>query len=172
MIPAQGPTLADRIADGPMPIAESLATARQLVEALDAAHERGIVHRDLKPANIKVRTDGAVKELDFGLAKAIEAPTVGTSMRPSLTNSPTMTSPALMTGAITDSQGDALHNSPTGWDAVLSSVITSGFSRRLTNRLRGRRPRREDIPMGSSAGRRCRNPAAGHRGRQTAVLVS
>src|SRR5262245_32667340 len=67
----EGPTLLDRIAKGPIPFHEALAIARQLAGALDAAHERGIVHRDLKPANIKVRSDGTVKVLDFGLAKAI-----------------------------------------------------------------------------------------------------
>jgi len=62
----EGPTLADRIAQGPIPIAETLAIATQIAEALDTAHERGIIHRDLKPANIKVREDGTVKVLDFG----------------------------------------------------------------------------------------------------------
>jgi len=65
-----GPTLADRIARGPIPIEEALPIATQIAEALEAAHEQGIVHRDLKPANIKLREDGAVKVLDFGLAKA------------------------------------------------------------------------------------------------------
>jgi serine/threonine-protein kinase len=64
----EGPTLADRIAEAPLPIDEALAIARQITEALEAAHERGIVHRDLKPANVKVRPDGTVKVLDFGLA--------------------------------------------------------------------------------------------------------
>ena len=68
-----GPTLADRIAQGPIRIDEALPIARQIAEALEAAHEQGIIHRDLKPANIKVRTDGAVKVLDFGLAKALDA---------------------------------------------------------------------------------------------------
>jgi serine/threonine protein kinase len=66
-----GLTLADRIANGPIPLNEALPIARQVVEALETAHERGIVHRDLKPANIKVRPDGTVKILDFGLAKAL-----------------------------------------------------------------------------------------------------
>src|SRR5213075_3217970 len=68
----EGPTLADRIAQGAIPIDEALPIARQIAEALEAAHEQGIIHRDLKPANIKVRPDGTVKVLDFGLAKAME----------------------------------------------------------------------------------------------------
>ncbi len=62
----EGPTLADRIALGPIPVDEVLPIAKQIAEALEAAHERGIIHRDLKPANIKVREDGTVKVLDFG----------------------------------------------------------------------------------------------------------
>ena len=68
----EGPTLADRIAQGPIPINEALPIAKQIAEALEAAHERGVVHRDLKPANIKVKDDGTVKVLDFGLAKALD----------------------------------------------------------------------------------------------------
>ena len=68
----EGPTLADRIARGPLPVDEALAIAKQIAEALEAAHEQGIIHRDLKPANVKVREDGTVKVLDFGLAKAME----------------------------------------------------------------------------------------------------
>ena len=67
----EGPTLADRIARGPIPVDEALPIAKQIAEALEAAHEQGIIHRDLKPANIKVRPDGTVKVLDFGLAKVI-----------------------------------------------------------------------------------------------------
>ena len=67
----EGPTLAERIAEGPIPQEEAFAIARQIADALDAAHETGIVHRDLKPANVKVRPDGTVKVLDFGLAKAL-----------------------------------------------------------------------------------------------------
>jgi Tol biopolymer transport system component len=65
----EGPTLADRITEGPIPLEESLAIARQIAAALEAAHEKGITHRDLKPANVKIRPDGTVKVLDFGLAK-------------------------------------------------------------------------------------------------------
>ena len=89
----EGPTLADRIAEGPLPLDEALAIARQIADALEAANERGVIHRDLKPANIKVRSDGTVKVLDFGLAKMldVEARSSVVSM------SPTITTPALMT---------------------------------------------------------------------------
>ena len=88
----EGPTLADRIAQGPLPVSEALPVARQIADALEAAHEHGIIHRDLKPANIKVRPDGTVKVLDFGLAKALGA--AGSS--PDLSS--TITSPAMRTG--------------------------------------------------------------------------
>ncbi len=68
----EGPTLADRLEAGPLPLAESLSIARQIAEALEEAHEKGIVHRDLKPQNIKASIDGKVKVLDFGLAKAMD----------------------------------------------------------------------------------------------------
>src|SRR5271170_4368609 len=68
----EGPTLADRIAQGPIPLEEALPIAKQIADALEAAHEKNIVHRDLKPANVKIRPDGSVKVLDFGLAKAGE----------------------------------------------------------------------------------------------------
>src|SRR5216683_4882383 len=88
----EGPTLADRIAQGPISLDEALPIAKQIAEALESAHELGIIHRDLKPANIKVRDDGTVKVLDFGLAKALD-PTPASS--PSVTNSPTITTPAM-----------------------------------------------------------------------------
>ncbi len=72
----EGEDLSQRIARGPIPLDEALPIARQIAEALEAAHDHGIIHRDLKPANIKVRADGTVKVLDFGLAKAID-PTAG-----------------------------------------------------------------------------------------------
>ena len=69
----EGEDLAQRIARGPIPIDEAIPIARQIAEALEAAHDQGIIHRDLKPANVKVRADGTVKVLDFGLAKALDA---------------------------------------------------------------------------------------------------
>jgi serine/threonine-protein kinase len=114
-----GPTLAERIAQGPVPLDEALPIARQIAEALEAAHDQGIVHRDLKPANVKLRADGTVKVLDFGLAKLAGPPAafaadvataakeggphipadVGAGFsRPGMSMSPTITSPAMMTG--------------------------------------------------------------------------
>ena len=92
-----GPTLADRIEQGPVPLAEALAIARQIASALEAAHEQGIVHRDLKPANVKVRPDGTVKVLDFGLAKALD-PTASSEVN--VMNSPTLTQHATQLGMI------------------------------------------------------------------------
>jgi eukaryotic-like serine/threonine-protein kinase len=88
----EGPTLADRIAQGAIPVEETLPIARQIAVALETAHEQGIIHRDLKPANIKLRPDGTVKVLDFGLAKALEPPLAGGI---DATISPTITSPAM-----------------------------------------------------------------------------
>jgi serine/threonine protein kinase len=90
----EGPTLADRITQGAIPVDEALLIARQIAEALEAAHEQGIIHRDLKPANIKVRRDGTVKVLDFGLAKAL-APEGASAVAGSLSMSPTIATPAM-----------------------------------------------------------------------------
>jgi len=89
----EGEDLSRRISRGAIPFDEALSIARQIAEALEAAHEQGIIHRDLKPANIKVRPDGTVKVLDFGLAKAIDEPK-GSSLQ-GLESSPTITSPAM-----------------------------------------------------------------------------
>ncbi len=94
-----GETLADLMARGPIPVNEALAIARQIADALEYAHEHGIVHRDLKPANIIVSRDGAVKVLDFGLAKAISSDSSGASSSDA-THSPTLTSPATRAGII------------------------------------------------------------------------
>src|SRR5262245_50231069 len=91
----EGENLSQRIGRGAMPIDEALPIAKQIADALEAAHEQGIIHRDLKPANIKVRPDGTVKVLDFGLAKAMEPVGVASA---SVSMSPTITTPAMMTG--------------------------------------------------------------------------
>jgi eukaryotic-like serine/threonine-protein kinase len=95
----EGPTLADRIARGSIPLGEALAIALQIATALNSAHQAGIIHRDIKPANIKVRDDGTVKMLDFGLAKLVEASPEASHVPANLSHSPTITSPANMTVA-------------------------------------------------------------------------
>ncbi len=101
----EGPTLADRIRQGPLALDEALPIARQIAEALEAAHDRGIIHRDLKPANTKVRPDGAAKILDFGLAKAVEGDPASSDIH----NSPTISAIATKAGAIL---GTAAYMSP------------------------------------------------------------
>ena len=100
----EGPTLADRIAKGPIALDEALPIAKQIAEALEAAHEAGVIHRDLKPANIKVREDGTVKVLDFGLAKALDPNPEGDPSQ-----SPTLTAAATQMGVIL---GTAAYMSP------------------------------------------------------------
>ncbi|HEY6617380.1 MAG TPA: serine/threonine-protein kinase, partial [Vicinamibacterales bacterium] len=102
-----GEDLSQRITRGPITVDEALPIARQIAEALEAAHEQGIVHRDLKPANIKVRSDGTAKVLDFGLAKARE-PAAGSS--PNVSQSPTLTTPAMTEAGMI--MGTAAYMSP------------------------------------------------------------
>jgi eukaryotic-like serine/threonine-protein kinase len=95
MEPVEGDDLSRRIARGAIPIDEALPIAKQIAAALEAAHEQGIIHRGLKPANIKVRSDGTVKVLDFGLAKAMEGRHAGQAGRDGVSQSPTITTPAM-----------------------------------------------------------------------------
>ena len=135
----EGEDLSQRIARGPIPIDEALPIAKQIAEALEAAHEQGIIHRDLKPANIKVTPDGAVKVLDFGLAKLAH---VGATAGPSdVTASPTITSPAMMTG-VGVLLGTAAYMSPEqakGREADKRSDIWA-FGCVLYEMLTGKRP--------------------------------
>jgi len=101
----EGPTLADRISQGPIPADQALNIAMQIADGLEAAHARGIVHRDLKPANIKLRSDGVVKVLDFGIAKALANPETQ-----SLPESPMLTTPAMTQAGII--LGTAAYMSP------------------------------------------------------------
>ena len=101
----EGPTLAERIRQGPIPLDEALPIAKQIAEALEAAHEQGIIHRDLKPANVKVKPDGTVKVLDFGLAKAFQPE----GDDPNASQSPTLTARASQMGVIL---GTAAYMSP------------------------------------------------------------
>ncbi len=101
----EGPTLSERIQQGALPLEEALNIARQIAEALEAAHEQGVIHRDLKPANVKVKEDGMVKVLDFGLAKALE----GSDSGEDIGNSPTLSMAATKAGIIL---GTAAYMSP------------------------------------------------------------
>jgi serine/threonine protein kinase len=151
----EGDDLSQRIARGAIPIDEALPIAKQIAEALEAAHEQGIIHRDLKPANIKVRPDGPVKVLDFGLAKAME-PAAGSS--PSMSMSPTLTTPAMTQAGMI--LGTAAYMSPEqargkivdkradvwAFGAVLFEMITG------TRAFEG-----EDIALFRSCGPACRS---------------
>ena len=139
-----GQTIADRLELGPLPVDEALAIAGQIAVALEAAHEHGVVHRDLKPANVKVRTDGTVKVLDFGLAKAAEA---SEGLVASATTSPTITSPALTRMGVI--LGTAAYMSPEqakGREADKRSDVWA-FGAVLYEMLSGRRAFKGDDPL-------------------------
>ena len=133
----EGPTLAERIAQAPLPAEEALGIARQIAEALEAAHEQGIIHRDLKPANIKVRDDGTVKVLDFGLAKAFQSE----ASDPNMSLSPTisLTAAATQMGMVV---GTAAYMSPeqAKGKAVSKQADVWAFGAVLYEMLTGRRP--------------------------------
>jgi serine/threonine-protein kinase len=132
----EGPTLADRIRQGPFPIEEALAIAKQMAEALEYAHEHGIIHRDLKPANIKVAPDDTVKILDFGLAKAMETELSSAE----LANSPTLSHLATQAGVLL---GTAAYMSPEQAKARpvdrRADIWAFGCVKMLTGRWRSRR---------------------------------
>ena len=132
----EGPTLAERMAQGPMPIEETVSIARQIAEGLEAAHERGIVHRDLKPANVKLRPDGTVKVLDFGLAKVTQPEMLRS---PEVAATPTITSPSMVARGVL--LGSAAYVSPEqarGQEADKRSDIWA-FGAVLYEMLSGRR---------------------------------
>jgi Tol biopolymer transport system component len=117
----EGDTLAERLRRGPMPVEEALQIAKQILEALEAAHERGVCHRDLKPANIKLTPDGSVKVLDFGLAKFLQsAPSV-----PHLTQSPTLSLAGTYPGVILGTAGYMSPEQAKGFEADQRSDIFS-----------------------------------------------
>jgi len=158
-----GETLADRIERGALPLTHALAIARQISEALDAAHEKGIVHRDLKPANIKITSDGAVKVLDFGLAKAS-----GVTATPDLARSPAATvggtreglilgtaaymSPEQAQGKSVDSRSDVfsfgvvLYEMLTGWSPFAGVTTIETLAKVLETRPADLRTIRNDLP--------------------------
>ena len=158
----EGPTLAERIAQGRIPVDEALSIARQIAEALEAAHEAGVIHRDLKPANVKVKDDGTVKVLDFGLAKALEPSVPGDSPPSSSGSAPVtqigiaMGTPAYMSPE--QARGKSVDKRTDIWS----------FGIVLYEMLAGERPFVDaDVRLGD--GIRCRCAAAGGTGRQEAA---
>lgn len=132
----EGPTLADRLKQGAIPPPEAIAIAKQIIDAMEYAHDNGVIHRDLKPANIKITPDGLVKVLDFGLAKALDQRTAA-SLDPE--NSPTLTMGATQAGVI---MGTAAYMSPeqaVGKPADRRSDVFS-FGAVLFEMLTGQRP--------------------------------
>ena len=160
----EGPTLADRVADGPIPLEDALGIAKQIAEALEYAHDKGVIHRDLKPANVKITPEGAVRVLDFGLAKALDDdPGAGDSR-----NSPTLSLGATRLGTIL---GTAAYMSPEqakGRPADRRADIWA-FGAVLFEMLVGRPlysgDRRRDARVCDDQGRAARGPPGGRPGR-------
>ncbi|MBI4908008.1 MAG: serine/threonine-protein kinase [Acidobacteria bacterium] len=130
-----GPTLADRMSKGPMPLEEALPIARQMADAIEAAHEKGIIHRDLKPENVKLTADGAVKVLDFGLAKAAEiaqdpgtAPTIkaSASLAGFIVGTPAYMSPEQAAGKPVDKRTDIWAYGVVLWEMVTGKRLFEG----------------------------------------------
>jgi eukaryotic-like serine/threonine-protein kinase len=134
----EGPTLADQLLRGPLPVRDALKIGRQIAEALEAAHQKGIVHRDLKPANVKIAPGGIVKVLDFGLAKALESGASGDFDR----SAETATGVVMGTAAYRVPSRRAVNSATSGPTSGPLAACCSSCSR-------GRQP---------SAGRRCRTP--------------
>jgi Tol biopolymer transport system component len=130
----EGDTLADRLTRGPVPVEEALQIAKQILEALEAAHERGVCHRDLKPANIKLTPDGNVKVLDFGLAKFLQT----SPSAPHMTHSPTLSLAGTYPGVILGTAGYMSPEQAKGFEADQRSDIFS-FGCSLYELLTGRR---------------------------------
>jgi len=140
----EGPTLAERIAKGPIPIPEALEIARQIAEALEAAHEKGIVHRDLKPANIKLTADGKVKVLDFGLAKALlpvaeDSPTMTVSGTGMILGTAAYMSPEQASGKPVDKRADIWSFGVVLWEMLTGRRLFEGetITQTLADVLRG-----------------------------------
>jgi serine/threonine protein kinase len=140
----EGPTLAERIAKGPIPIPEALDIAHQIAEALEAAHEKGIVHRDLKPANVKLTADGKVKVLDFGLAKALlpiaeDSPTLTVSEMGTILGTPAYMSPEQAGGKPVDKRADIWSFGVVLWEMLTGKRLFAGdtITQTLADVLRG-----------------------------------
>jgi eukaryotic-like serine/threonine-protein kinase len=175
----EGPTLADRIAQGPMPLDDACSIAHQVAAALESAHQRGIVHRDLKPANVKIRPDGTVKVLDFGLAKAIDqeggsesrgpTATVGATGDGVILGTTSYMAPEQARGRPVDKRADiwafgcVLYEMLTGQRVFAGESVTDTIAAILT-----REPAWQHIPPGTPAGirrllRRCLEKDLGRR---------
>jgi serine/threonine protein kinase len=149
----EGPTLADRIAKGPIPVDEALPIAKQIAEALEAAHEAGVIHRDLKPANIKVREDGTVKVLDFGLAKALDpSPTGDPSQSPTLTAEEAMESYRTSADLAAQVGATAIDDESVASDLITPDEMDEA-ARKFANST-GLTARRCLLPLGTRLGHR------------------